>query len=112
MGKMTATILFALTLLAVGSLPSARADELYGISAESNEIFVLNPADLMVKSSFSYSAPDATVFRGLGLAAHPVTGELWAVVETLETASGTRTLVKINPTTQEAVVVGTLPLRF
>jgi hypothetical protein len=92
----------ALTLIAV--LPAYAGHVLYSISRDDNLLRVVDPATGDTISSVPITLVGRTVSFGNGLATHPVTKKLFALL-TLAGQSG-RQLVTINPATGVATSVG------
>jgi uncharacterized repeat protein (TIGR01451 family) len=77
---------------------------LYSISKDDNKLRVVNPADGSTVSSVEMTFPGETVNQGHGLATHPTTGALWALLK-LQGQPG-RELAIINPATGVATPIG------
>jgi hypothetical protein len=91
-----------LTLLAV--LPAYAGRVLYSISRDDNLLRVVNPSTGETISSVTITLAGRIVSFGNGLATHPVTGKLFALL-TLADQPG-RQLVTINPATGVATSIG------
>lgn len=107
-------IAFAM-LLSVG----ARADAqiLYGISngfgsAVDNQIYQINPADGAISNSVQVTVAGQVIGNSLAMAAHPTTGQLFAVLQYDGTASSARRLVTIDPATGIGTEIGNLGRAF
>jgi hypothetical protein len=88
------------------------AAKVYGIcnpfgDATANRIYEINPANADVASIVQVTMPGFTLGRSLSLAADPVGGGLFAVVQTGANSS-TRHLVRVNPSTGVCVDIGAL----
>jgi hypothetical protein len=91
-----------LTLLAV--VPAYAGRVLYSISRDDNLLRVVNPSTGETISSVTITLAGRIVSFGNGLATHPVTGKLFALL-TLAGQPG-RQLVTINPATGVATSIG------
>jgi hypothetical protein len=89
---------------------TASAGTLYGISngfgtPANNAVYQIDPATGAVSNSVQVTLPGFTVVNSTAMAAHPVTGELWAVIQTSDIV---RRLVRIDPATGVATQIGPL----
>jgi uncharacterized repeat protein (TIGR01451 family) len=73
---------------------------------DSSLLFTLNPENGEVLSSVTLHTATQQVRAGWGLAAHPITGELWALLDAPGYAVPDRFLVTINPLTGFATLIG------
>ena len=100
-------------LLALGAILLARpvsAGTLFGISngygvPANNQVYVIDPATGAVTNAVQVTLPGFTISNSTALAAHPTTGQLWAVVTTSDIV---RRLIVVDPTTGVATQVGPL----
>lgn len=81
---------------------------LYSVSPRDDLLRILDASDASTLSSLSITMPGTTVDGATGLAAHPGTGDLWAVLKT----SGGRRLATIDATSGVASDVGLLSDSF
>ena len=102
----------AVTLVLTPSVAAAQPT-LYSVDVNSNLVRTVDPVTGATLSSVAILLPGATVTRANGLASHPTTGELFALVGVIGdpacTSSGggqQRRLVKVNPVTGAATNVG------
>jgi hypothetical protein len=104
-------------LIGIGIAPSlARAQStLYSVTSGDDLLRTVNPANGATLSSVAIALPGFTVDRANGLATHPTTGELFALLGIALDAtcpgsvgplSRQRRLVKINPATGVATSIG------
>ena len=97
---------FAVTLVSIAfaPLPAYAGRILYSISRDDDLLRVVDPSTAVTLSSVPIALPGKTVSFGNGLATHPVTRQLFALL-TLEGQTG-RQLVTINPATGVATSIG------
>jgi len=77
---------------------------LYSIASKDDDtLYRLDPSDASNISSVTITLPGETVSGGVGLATHPLTGDLWAL---LRIGSSDRELVTLNPFTGVATSIG------
>ncbi|MCP4548419.1 MAG: hypothetical protein GY835_18325, partial [bacterium] len=91
-------------------LPGASVPTLLSIDGFSGQLLIIDPSDGSTQAVVSITLEGETVHGGNGLAADPVTGELWALLR-IE-GRGWRELVTINPSTGAARRVGNTGDRF
>ncbi|MBI4638975.1 MAG: hypothetical protein HY727_21770 [Candidatus Rokubacteria bacterium] len=77
---------------------------LYSVSPNDSLLRAIDPTTAQTLSSVPITLAGDTVLKGNGLATHPTTGVLWALLETSSTSS--RTLVTIDRVTGVATLVG------
>ncbi len=100
-------------LLALGAIllaRSASAGTLFGISngygiPANNQIYNIDPATAAVTNAVQVTLQGFTISNSVALAAHPTTGQLWAVVTTSDIV---RRLIIIDPASGVATQVGPL----
>src|SRR5262245_52331652 len=86
-----------------GSLADA-ATIAYSVSPRDNTLRTIDATNGTTLSSVPITLSGQSVLAGLGLARHPATGELWALLRLVGQAG--RQLVKIDPATGIATTVG------
>jgi hypothetical protein len=74
-----------------------------------NSLFEIDPATGAFLSTTPVTLAGYTVASFAAMAAHPDTGELWAVLLVLELPKKSRLLTKLDPQTGDATLVGALP---
>jgi hypothetical protein len=94
----------AIILLALLSLPAHAQNLLYSVSRDDDLLRVIDPSTGSTMSSVAITLAGKGVDFTNGLAAHPVTGELFALLK-LSGQSG-RQLVKLDPATGVATSIG------
>lgn len=87
------------------SVPQGGGPFLYSISPRDNILRVVDPGTMATQGAVMVRLPGETIEGGTGLAAHPTTGELYAVLK-LEGSTTQRELVRINPSTGLATTIG------
>ena len=104
---------FLTALLVLTPSFAAAQSILYSVDVNSNLLRTFDPANGATLSSVAILLPGATVTRSNGLASHPTTGELFALVGAVGDRACTsagggqqRRLVKVNPVTGAATNVG------
>ena len=104
--RMAICACFVITLVFIGfvPLPAYAQRILYSISRDDDLLRVVNPSTGSTISSVPITLAGQVVSFGNGLATHPVTGQLFALLK-LDGQTG-RQLVTINPTTGVATSVG------
>ena len=96
-----------LMLISVGLSVSSHANaalRLLSIARSDNLLREIDSTDGSTLSSIPITFPGATVTGGTGLAVHPFTGEIWALLKLSDPSA--RQLVIIDPTTGVATDVG------
>jgi hypothetical protein len=106
MKKRLVTFVFFITivLMAFLSLPAYAQNILYSVSRDDDLLRVINPSTGGTIASVAITLAGKGVAFANGLATHPVTGELFALLK-LDGQTG-RQLVTINPTTGVATSIG------
>jgi hypothetical protein len=88
---------------------STSADVLYGISkgfgTAVSQVYEMNPLTAQISNAMPVTLPGFTVSRSLALAANPLNGTLWCVIQTSDSV---RRLATIVPSTGVATQVGPL----
>jgi hypothetical protein len=88
---------------------STSAEVLYGISrgfgATLSQVYEIDPLTAQISNAVQVSLPGYTVSRSLALAANPLDGTLWCVIQT---SDNVRRLATIVPSTGVAAQVGPL----
>jgi hypothetical protein len=104
---------FAVTLvfIAFAPLPAYAGRILYSLSRDDDLLRVVNPSTAVTLSSVPITLVGKVVFRGNGLATHPITGQLFALLQ-VDGPTGPRLLVTINPATGVATSIGDTGDRF
>ncbi len=100
-------ILFAMLATAV-PVSSDAQELLYGIDGQAPFIDVIDPFTGSIVSSNFLFLPNLTIEYGSGLAVNPVTNEMYAAVKLTTQPDTLRTLIRIDPQTGDATVIGTL----
>jgi len=104
MNVSTRVLLLSLLSIAV-AVPVFAEDILYSVSSRDDQLRVVDPTDASTLSMVTITIGGSPIVKSHGLATHPTTQELWALVQT--GANGDpRLLVTINKTTGVATVVG------
>ena len=104
MKKSLSTICLLIALLA--TMSQVRADFLYSGSRDDNLLNVIDPSDASTLDAITLSLPGEAIVATRGLAAHPVTGILWALLD-LDSQS-LHELVTIDPVTGAVTDIGTI----
>ncbi len=91
-------------------LPGAAASTLLSIDGHSNRLWAVDPSNGAALTSSTITLTGETIEGGHGLATHPATGELWALVRLFDQAG--RELVTVEPATGVATRVGDTGDRF
>ena len=104
MKKSFSTICLLIALLA--TMSQVRADFLYSGSRDDNLLNVIDPSDASTLDAITLSLPGEAIVATRGLAAHPVTGILWALLD-LDSQS-LHELVTIDPVTGAVTDIGTI----
>ncbi len=91
-------------------LAAATPPTLFSIERSSGRLRVVDPSNGTTLTSRDIILAGETIFGGTGLAAHPTTGELWALLR-LSSQTG-RELVTVDPATGEATSIGNTGDRF
>jgi hypothetical protein len=99
-----ACFVITFVVMAFVPLPAYAQRILYSISRDDDLLRVVNPSTGSTISSVAITLAGRGVSFGNGLATHPVTGELFALLK-LDGQTG-RQLVTINPTTGVATSIG------
>jgi hypothetical protein len=107
MNPSTSRVLAALVLLS--SLATAQGDQWFTISATDDKLRRIDPYTGATLSATAMSVTNGRILSANGLATHPLTGELFAIVRTSNTS---RSLAKLDPQTAVATVIGALPDQF
>jgi hypothetical protein len=107
---------FALVIVLLVTPPAQGGEQtLYSISSDDNLLRTINPTDGSTISEVTITLQGQTVLWGNGLARHPLTGKLFALL-TLDNGSGqprsARELVTINPSTGAATSIGNTGRNF
>ena len=76
------------------------------------ELFTIDPVAGGTLTATEVTMPGYNIFGFNGLATHPETGELWALLRREGLPGKTRVLATIDPLTGVATQVGVLPGRF
>jgi hypothetical protein len=98
-------------IVALGELPAQAASALYSISSNDNVLRRIDPATGATISGVPITLEGETVLAGNGLAAHPQTGRLFALVQ-LDGQPGQRQLVTVDPLTGVAASIGNTTGQF
>src|SRR5439155_138658 len=85
--------------------PANPCERLFSVAATDDQLRLLDPASGTTLSSVRITLPGETVAGATGLATHPLTGELWALLR-LARADNQRQLVVVDPTTGFATSIG------
>ena len=104
MRRSISTICLLVVLLT--TMGQVRADFLYSGSREDNLLHVIDPSDASTLDAITLSLAGEDIVATRGLAAHPVTGILWALLD-LEDQSF-HELVTIDPVTGAVTDIGTI----
>ena len=105
-------IALLLGTLVVVPLP-AEGQSLFSIARDDNQLRVINPVDgATIGTPVSITLPAKTVEAGNGLATHPQTGDLYALVRVSTGFPPDRWLVTIDRATGNATEVGNTGARF
>jgi hypothetical protein len=98
-------IIFSFILISSVIQPAFAESILYSVDRDSNLLRVVDPTNGDTISSVFITLPGSKIIKGLGLATHPLTGELWAILQ--EQFVG-RILATIDPDTGVATKIGVL----
>lgn len=101
------SMVLGVLMIAGLAAPPVRAENLVGMTpayVRDNNLYVFNTTTATLIGGVAVRLPGSVVVGCNGLAVHPGTGELWAILNTR--GSGSRPLVKINPATGVASLVG------
>src|SRR5262245_54817666 len=99
-------IAFVLLLAGPGGANSVATEIVYTISPDDNLLRTISPTTGATLSTIAITLAGTTVMGGNGLALHPTTGLLWALLRTNLTPMNTRDLVTIVPATGVATLIG------
>lgn len=117
----TGTVVAALCTLIYGTAGASAGmiETMYGIEngfsiPEFNRLHVIDPSNGDILSSVQVTLAGRNVLNSTGLAAHPATNQLWAVLRTQSVAGGPRVnqLVTLDPLTGSATLIGDLSDNF
>lgn len=100
--------LLALVVVVSPSLALAQSD-LVSVATDSDQLFVIDPNDASTSSSVTITlpaTPGAIVEGGNGLAVHPISGELYAILKITGIAG--RRLCILDPVSGEAADLGNM----
>jgi len=89
---------------------SLDGNTLFSIDRRDDQLHVVDPTDASIDSTKTITLSGETVRGGTGLATHPTTGELWAILK-INGQSG-RELVTIDPSDGKATSKGTIGLKI
>ncbi len=90
--------------LATTVTPGAATPTLFSIDRRSDQLRIIDPSDGRTVASRAITLAGDQIEGGEGLATHPVTGELWALLALA--GRGTSELVTLNPATAVATRIG------
>jgi hypothetical protein len=100
-------VAIALALLLAGPWAAgAQTEIVYTVSPDDAVLRTIDPATAATLTSIPITLAGTTVLGGTGLARHPTTGALWALLTTTTTPAGTRELVTVDPMTGVATLIG------
>ena len=80
--------------------------DLYSIAANGSELRQIDPTTGQTLNTIALQLAGQTIAGGNGLATHPQTGELWAIVRLNNQIEIGRELVTIDPTTGQVTRIG------
>ena len=78
--------------------------DLYSIDGSNGGLHRIDATTGQTLSSLILQEPGETIFQGNGLATHPLTGELWAILQA--SSAGGRVLATIDPATGQVTRIG------
>jgi hypothetical protein len=101
----------SLAACALACAAAAQGDRWFTVSPADNFLRQIDPYTAATLSSVPMTTGSATVNAANGLAVHPGTNELWAILQ-LQGSGGNRALARVNPQTGVATVVGMTGMQF
>jgi uncharacterized repeat protein (TIGR01451 family) len=100
--------LLSLLVLLAGTTPTLAQANLYSVANNDNMIRRIDPSNAATLSAVPMGGnlTMGTVVGANGLARHPITGEMWAMLQVAGVGATGRTLGKVDPLTGDVTVIG------